>query len=131
MAALLMDTYLLTGEIPMHLLYGFDPLVGQDALKHRMKNYQTPKLRGFQMLNQTDNSGLDTPYLSYLIQDNIKRFLIHVCRFKQKFASSSINSYYTSQLANTRLTIQQIRLFKLKCIRMTLNPNTMLLIQRY
>lgn len=37
-----LDSYLLTGEIPMHLLYGFNPLIGQDTLKHRIKNYQTP-----------------------------------------------------------------------------------------
>lgn len=28
-----LDSYLLTGEIAMHLLYGFDALIGQDALK--------------------------------------------------------------------------------------------------
>lgn len=29
--------YLLTGEIAMHLFYGFDPLVGKDTLQR--KNY--------------------------------------------------------------------------------------------
>ena len=34
--------YLLAGEIPMHLLYGFGPLVGQDTLK---KGHSTSSTR--------------------------------------------------------------------------------------
>ena len=54
----------------MHLLYGFDPLIGQDALKHQMKNYQT-RCRDC-CKSQMENWVLDSSYLSYLIQDNIK-----------------------------------------------------------
>ncbi len=39
------QAYLFTGEISVHLLYGFDPLIGQDALKHRMKNHQEAIVR--------------------------------------------------------------------------------------
>lgn len=46
----LLDSYLLTGEISMHLLDGFDPLIGQDTLKHKMRNYQTLKLKRFPIL---------------------------------------------------------------------------------
>lgn len=32
-------SYLLTGEIAMHLFYGFDSLVGKDTLQRKKKNY--------------------------------------------------------------------------------------------
>ena len=56
----------------MHLLYGFDPLIGQDALKCRNKELPNRNYGRFQILNQKDILRLDIPYLSYFIQDDIK-----------------------------------------------------------
>lgn len=60
-------------------------------------------------LSNTDHLGLYTPYLFYLIQDDIKWFLIHVCWLKQ-----TLSLWTWTQLlyllVNSLFIIQQIRL---------------------
>lgn len=71
--------YLFTGEVAMHLFYGFDPLISQDTLQHlnhKRKNLsyinkQTKKIYTDLQVKRVIND-VDNAYLSYLIQDNIK-----------------------------------------------------------
>lgn len=74
----------------MHLLNGFDSLIGQDALQHSIK--ELPNLNLTMLKLKSGNSVLDTPYLSYFIQDNVKRFFIHV------FNQTNVRLFVNKQL---------------------------------
>lgn len=72
--------YLLAGEISVHTVNGSDALLSQDALHQKIHAFKIPK--GLIIMEQFlcyTNKQKHAPYLSYFVQNNIKRFLIHVC----------------------------------------------------